>query len=191
MKNRLMVFATAVNLLKEIWSGLSKAPQAYTSKDTTMYLTFNAKGKSNSIQLVDANTKRIEGITNFDGNKLDPGRYIVIDGVRALAETAASTTVGTANWDSAPQVALKNSELVITQNEEIFRIPANEIFNLHRSNAVNNADDFREISHMPIIKPDAVYKIEWVFPNEGGVPGTVDTSLVRLEFRAHEFVITA
>lgn len=54
--------------------------------DRTQYLTFDGKGKSSVVLLIDSNTKKLVGETSFDANKLNKGRYFVIDGIRVLTE---------------------------------------------------------------------------------------------------------
>ena len=57
-------------------------PQATKLVDKTFYLNIKVDGMSGINQLVDANTKKIVGITNFDGNQLNSGRDVVIDAIR-------------------------------------------------------------------------------------------------------------
>jgi len=189
MKNRVQTLAQAITVLNTLLQAWGISYNSYVAKDTTMYLTFDAKGKGSIVQLVDPNTKKLEGTTNFDGNKLDKGRYLVIDGIRGLYE-ATELTVGAAKWESDAIAAIKNGELSIIQDGEIFNLPLTEVFNIHYAAANGNGDDFRDLSHFPTIRPETVFKIQWTFPYGVVVPANVTAALARIEFRCHEVVLS-
>lgn len=151
--------------------------------DKTMYLAFDGKGQGGIVELVDANTKKIEGITNFDGNKLNKGRYVVIDSLRVLGESTA-TDLGKAKWVSELHPALKNSELRIMQDGILLDMPVTDLHN--EGNGSSNDDDFRDIVTAPIIMPEVDFKYDWVFPKGETVPSSVTSSLVRIEARVIE-----
>lgn len=190
MKNRIQVLTLALAAVNAVASDADKnlvinsAPKVF---DTTKYLCADLEGRGGIVELVDANTKKIEGITNFDGNRLDSGRYVAIDGIRILAENTNALTINTANWTATPAAVLLNSELQIFQGEDLFTIPCSELFNLHKGASTSNDEDFRQISHIPVLKPDVPFKINWKFPNGSSLPTDSSyTGFVKLEFRCHE-----
>ena len=82
--------------------------------DRTQYITFDAKGKSSVVLLIDSNTKKLVGETSFDANKLNKGRYFVVDSARVLVEDQAGS-LNEANWKSDAHPAVLNSEFKISQ----------------------------------------------------------------------------
>lgn len=164
------------------------APNGFTAKDTTLYLTKNMKGTGGLEKLIDANTKKIDGVTNFDGNKLDKGRNYMIDSVRVRVDVAAAT-LDLATWKGTPTAAIKNAVLKVTQGEELFAIPLTDLFN--DATSTSNYDDFRVISHLPTIYGDKEYKIDLQYADGTSVPGGGGDPAcwLRVEFRAHEIYI--
>ena len=59
-------------------------PQPTKLVDKTFYINVKVDGMSGINQLVDSNTKKLVGVTNFDGNLLNSGRDVVIDSIRTL-----------------------------------------------------------------------------------------------------------
>ncbi|UUC45577.1 hypothetical protein [Flavobacterium cerinum] len=148
--------------------------------DKTMYFVFDAKGKSNILELIDADTKKIEGTTNFDGNTLNKGRYLVIDSLRVLGEDTA-TEFGKAKWKSELDPVSKNSELRIHQDGILVDMPVTDFHNEGQSSS--NDDDFRDIVTAPIIMPETVYGFTWNFPKGQTVSNTLTSALIRIEAR--------
>ena len=189
MKNRFTLYALALERFANFAEKTNlQVKNGYTLQDKNFYLNVDLKGKGGAIQLVDANTKKIDGITNFDGNRLNGGRHIIIDGIRYQAENTA-TTLGAATWDGTATPAVKNSVLKISQGKEILFVPVSDL--LVKDTATSNSDDFREISHLPIIAPDVDYKIEWQFPDGVSVLGDAGDPpcFGRLEFHTHEVFV--
>lgn len=186
MKNRVQILAAALIAFSAYAesNGIPQPAKGFSTKDTTMFITADLKGKGGAeVQLVDANTKRLDGITNFDGNKLTAGRNLVLDGVRVRYEDT-ELTVGAAKWNKAMHAAVLNSELVVSQGEELFILPLTDIYN--GGTGTNNGDDFRDLAHLPILKSNLEFKISLRFASGATVPANATSALFRLEFRATE-----
>lgn len=159
----------------------SNAPQRKRNIiDTTFYLNVDVKGASGIMNLVDSNTKRVVGITNFDGNALNAGREISIRGVRLLMGSKSETDIKNADYNFGyvtPEV--KNAELRIIQGE-------NRLIDMPVSDIVQFKDaDFRSLITNAFIKSQEDFRIELEFPKGVSVPTSV-SAFIRLEFRLAE-----
>ena len=94
--------------------------------DRTQYITFDAKGKSSVVLLIDSNTKKLVGETSFDANKLNKGRYFVVDSARVLVEDQAGS-LKEAHWKSEAHPAVLNSEFKIAQDEDLLLLPLSDL----------------------------------------------------------------
>ena len=151
--------------------------------DRTQYLTFDGKGKSSVVLLIDSNTKKLVGETSFDANKLNKGRYFVIDGIRVLTEDTA-TSLQEAKWKSEAYAAILNSEIKIAQDEDLLILPVSDL--VYTKNGSGEDNGFRSIASAPVIVPEKEINISWQFPQGVGVPVT-QTQFVRIELRGFEF----
>ena len=152
--------------------------------DRTQYITFDAKGKSSVVLLIDSNTKKLVGETSFDANKLNKGRYFVIDSIRILIEDTA-TNLHEAAWKSSAHGAIVNSELKIAQDEDLLLLPVSDL--LSQLFGINSGDNFRSIASAPVIVPEKEINISWQFPQGASVPTTKE-QFVRIELRGFEFL---
>ena len=151
--------------------------------DRTQYLTFDGKGKSSVVLLIDSNTKKLVGDTSFDANKFNKGRYFVIDGIRVLVEDKADS-FHESNWKSAPNSAILNSELKISQDEDLLVLPVSDL--VYTKISVGEDNGFRSIASAPVIVPEKEINISWQFPQGASVPSS-QTQFVRIELRGFEF----
>ena len=151
--------------------------------DRTQYLTFDGKGKSSVVLLIDSNTKKLVGDTSFDANKFNKGRYFVIDGIRVLIEDKA-TSLHESDWKGAPNSAILNSELKISQDADLLVLPVSDLVYTKISEGEDNG--FRSIASAPVIVPEKEINISWQFPQGASVPSS-QTQFVRIELRGFEF----
>lgn len=177
MQNRHQVLAIALNKLG--FNGISESGKTYLT-DKTFYLNVDLSGKGGGrAELVDSNTRRIEGITNFDGNKLNAGRDIVIDSVRFIEAVDGATSIQTAdfsNTDGKAHASLAHAELRVEQaGKVLIDLPLTD-FNKSDGDTVH----FRDISTMPILKAEEEFNIYLVLPNGVTVPAN---KYGRFEFR--------
>jgi len=105
-------------------------------KPTPSELFINTEFSSGgNVSLLDGNTTQQKGVTNFDGNRLENGRFFVIDGVTILyGEAAAGTKVWDVNYNKALPAVLQSSDFVVRQNGEIIvKLPVAAIENAKKS----------------------------------------------------------
>lgn len=177
MQNRNQVLATAVSKLG--FNGIAEAGKTELV-DKTFFLNVDLSGKGGGrSELVDSNTKRIEGLTNLDGNKLNTGRDIVIDSIRFIEAVDGATSITAAdfsNTDGKVCAQLAHAELKVEQNgKTLIDLPLTDI---------NKSDGdsvlFRSISTMPVLKSEYEFNISLILPNGVTVP---ENKFGRLEFR--------
>lgn len=153
--------------------------------DRTHYVTFDAKGKGSIVELLDSNTKKLVGTTTFDANKFNKGRFFIPDEIRVVVEGTA-TKVGEATWNSDADKAVVNSEIALSQDEEILTLPVSDL--LTKLGGGNDNQGFRVISSAPVLVPEKEIKLRWTFPNGVGVDNST-VQFVRVEMRGIEFFI--
>lgn len=147
-----------------------------TPSDTTLYVAFNASGVAGKVDLITANTKPVVGVTNFDGNKLNTGRNIVIAAARILYTTDGSELVSS-DWQNEDRLPaeLQNAEIVITQGgKSILSMPLTDL----------QGDKFqawRKFSDTPFIKNNEIIKMELQLPE--GVTAPIESGTVKSNIR--------
>jgi hypothetical protein len=139
-------------------------------KHRVMRHTFNSKGIAGGIvDVLDNNTKREVGITDFDGNKLPKGHYIVINAIAGYAETTAATPKA-ATWAGTPNVVLSNSNLIVEQDRKIIETAMQHIFNANLGKGAMQ-DDFYQLADGNVILPEQEFKVSLQAPT-----GTADSA---------------
>lgn len=122
------------------------------------------------------------GVTSFDANKFNKGRFFVLDAIRVLVESTASK-VEEATWKGTTDKAVINSELTFSQDEELITLPVSDL--LVSEPASLDFGGFRNISSSPVLVPEKEIHAKWTFPNGTSVASS--TQLVRIELRGFEF----
>ena len=104
-----------------------------------------------NVSLIDGNSTQQKGVTNFDGNRLENGRFFVIDGVTILyGEAADGTKVWDVTYNKALPAVLQSSDFVVRQNGEIIvKLPVAAIENAKKS----TEDYYRVLGALAVIEP--------------------------------------
>ena len=158
-------------------------PQPTKLVDKTFYLNLRVDGMSGINQLIDPNTKKIVGITNFDGNILNSGRDVVIDAIR-VQFTTKGQRIESADWQSRDTLPaeLQNADLRLIQtNDMLIDLPMTDV------QAFKN-EDYRPIATTPLLRAKEEFKLELEFPKGVTVPLAKEGTgmFLRLEFRVTE-----
>lgn len=156
-------------------------PQTTKLVDKTFYLNVRIDGMSGINQLVDANTKKLVGITNFDGNIFNSGRDVVIDSIRTLF-TSDGTSVENANWQNSERIPaqLQNADLRLIQtNDMLIDLPMTDTQSFKQ-------EDHRPIATTPLLRAKEEFKLELEFPKGVSVPSGKAPLFLRFEFRVTE-----
>lgn len=108
---------------------------------------FNAGG---NVPLLNGNSTQEVGVTNFDGNRLDNGRFFVAQAVTIkYGEAAAGKKVWEVNYNKKLPPELLASHFVARQNGEvIIKLPIVSI-----DNAKNSDEYYRRLGYLAIFEP--------------------------------------
>ena len=185
----------ALNSLLAFNNQGAKPKQGQTIIQDTAYYIVNALTGSGGIQkLITPNTKRDLGVTNFEGNKLNAGKFFTIDGVKisvAYAENGQPWRQSSVSNVVDYAQDLLDAELVVKQGERILiKLPVFDIVDSSRNPSSKDNMDFREISTFPVLAPNEPFEINIehksnaIYPTYD--PETIKVN-VRVDFRGHEF----
>lgn len=150
--------------------------------DTNKYLIVDISGASGIFPLMDSNTKKSVGVTNFDGNKLNAGRHLVIDGVK-IEKATGGTTKETATFlgNTTLPAELTNTEFRVEQKGLIpIDIPTLELNQRADSTFGIKARDF---STAPVLVASEEIGMFLQFPS--GVTAPLGT-IIRISFDVHQ-----
>jgi hypothetical protein len=132
-------------------------------RNHTLELKKEISGGS-TINLVDDNTVRLDGICSFDKNMLKNGRAFVFDKIAlGYASNAAAGKEGAVVYNSAAPVELQNAILVIKQEgREVSRIPVRNINNIATGFTAEN--EFMELDCLEYFVDGRAIEIQLIFP---------------------------
>jgi hypothetical protein len=133
MENRNPQLQRAIKVLGARQRQITNVVRPHATKlvDKTFYLNVRVDGMSGINELVDANTKKVVGITNLDGNQLNSGRDVVIDAIR-VQYTTRGEKIENADWQSRDTLPaeLQNAELRLIQtNDMLIDLPLTDVQN--------------------------------------------------------------
>lgn len=103
-----------------------------------------------NVSLIDGNSTQQKGVTNLDGNRLENGRFFVIEALTLLyGEAADGTKVWDVNYDKTLPAVLLSSDFVIRQNGEVIvKLPVAAI-----ENAKKTDDFYRVLGALAVLEP--------------------------------------
>ena len=103
-----------------------------------------------NVSLIDGNSTQQKGVTNLDGNRLENGRFFVIDGITILyGEDDASKKVWQVDYKKDLPAVLLSSDFVLRQNGEVIvKLPVSAI-----ENAKKTDDYYRLLGALAVIEP--------------------------------------
>ena len=120
-------------------------------KPTPSELYVNAQFTAGgNVPLLNGNSTQEVGVTNFDGNRLDNGRFFVIDAVTVkYGEADAGKKVWEVAYNKELPAELLASHLVVRQNGEVIvKLPISSIDNAKKSD-----DFYRKLGALAVIEP--------------------------------------
>lgn len=200
MKNR-------VELIQEKVSGrFSKAVQAGEvtlssdgnipkTADRILFVTGEITA-GGTIEFFEKITRKAEGVTNFDTNKLSIGRNGVATAVTleygtlvAASNTLAfEQTIGAVEFNKEAPALVKNA--VLTFEDDVKPLIKFPIYEIHNPNTTRTNDEkYRELGDLRLLKASTAFKCQIKFPETPGV--TLDSAsrhFVKLTIRVGETV---
>lgn len=138
-----------------------------------------------NVPLLSGNSTQEVGVTNFDGNRLDNGRFFVIDAVTLLyGEAAAGKKVWEVAYNKELPAELLASTLVLRQNGEVIvKLPIASI-----NNAKKSDEFYRRLGALALIEPTQTVEVTIESPAGSTItPATSgNKSFVQVLFKGFE-----
>ena len=152
--------------------------------DKVYYVNAKITGASNTISLIDANTKKIAGLTNFDGNVIGLGKAFPVSGIRLLYNKGNDTTKeGEVGYSSAMTLpgALLNAIVTLKQGSKVLlQLPVSDLYGFKMK-------EFRMVATLPVLRDKDPFELEIEMPNGIALPVTAGTQeFIRIEFKGVE-----
>jgi hypothetical protein len=156
--------------------------------DATEFIASKITGAGSGVTaLTKSSGNKSVGVQSFDGNKLDDAQHFVIDSIAldyGLEVTTDNKEVTDAGYSDSAPAELLSADLIIKQGSELVRIPVSEIHNLNTG--ATRSDDFRNISHMPIIEASKVFEIAIEFAEGISLSAGTNDHFVKVSLRGHK-----
>lgn len=117
-----------------------------------------------TIDLLDANTLRLDGICSFDKNSLAQGRAFVFDRIAInYATNAASSLEGELEYNTKAPKELQNALFVINQaGREVLRMPLRDLHNIQTGQ--NAADEYTQLKSLRYLVDNRDIEMQIKFP---------------------------
>ncbi|MFC7774085.1 hypothetical protein [Flavobacterium sp. GCM10027622] len=150
--------------------------------DTVKYIVVDISGAGGIFPIMDSNTKKKVGVCNFDGNKLNVGRHLVIDGIKIEKATAGSTPETaqfSGNTTLPPE--LSNTEFRVKQGESV-------PIDISTSDLNQRADStygikYREFTTAPVLVANEEMEMYLHFPASVAAPAN---TIIKVSFNCHQ-----
>ncbi|WP_277016509.1 hypothetical protein [Flavobacterium lindanitolerans] len=168
--NNLSFFSTAMQFLLLISSYLTQQLQtdiqrgSCTLDDQILELKKEITG-GGTIDLIDANAQKLDGICSFDKNSLNVGRAFIFDQL-ALGYATHATDSGLAgklSYNTAAPKELQNAVFILSQDgREVLRMPIRDINNI--GTGTNAEEEYKQLKSLRYLVDNREIKIQIKFP---------------------------
>ena len=119
--------------------------------------------------LVDSTTKKIDGISDFNENKFEPGKVLIVDRIKiAYDKDAGDGKEGDLGYQKTLPAAFRNAKLIFNQDGKLGEYPLSELANKYTGNSI--VDDYLILKHPVVLVGGQEFEFELVFAK-----GTTDT----------------
>lgn len=120
--------------------------------------------------LVDSDTKKVDGVSDFDGNKLVDYRALIVNAMKiGYSAHADAGKEAELDYKTVLPIALRNSRLKITQGGIIFDYPLSALGNPHTG--TNLKDDIVILPQSFVFVPNQSFEIELAYPKGAAIAG--------------------
>lgn len=150
--------------------------------DTVKYIVVDVSNASGIFPIMDSNTKKKVGVCNFDGNTLNVGRHLVIDGIKIEKATSGSTPE-TAQFigNTTLPGEFSSSEFRVEQYNSVpIDIPTIELS--QRAQSTYGAA-YREFTTAPVLVANEEIGMFLQFPAGVSVPAN---TIIKVSFNCHQ-----
>ncbi|WP_299681107.1 hypothetical protein [uncultured Tenacibaculum sp.] len=121
--------------------------------------------------LVDSTTNKIDGVSDFDKNKFEAGKVLIVDRIKiGYDKDPSEGKEGVLGYQKALPAAFRNAKLVIDQDGKLGEYPLSELVNKYTGNSVQ--DDYLVLKHPIVLVGGPEFVFELVFPKGVSDTGT-------------------
>lgn len=132
----------------------------------TVYVRKNATGASSSWNVIDENTKKVDGVSSISETKLPKNQAVVFDKIAVgFAEGDAAGKEGALDYSAATVPAiLRNANVVITQNgREVLDLPIADL--VKGETTATAGDNYHDLEGYHYLVDDQPMEMILRFPN--------------------------
>ncbi len=117
-----------------------------------------------TIDLLDANTLRLDGICSFDKNSLNVGRAFIFDQIALnYATDANSGMAGKVQYKTIAPVELQNAVFILNQDgREVLRMPIRDISNI--GTGTNAEEEYKQLKSLRYLVDNREIRAQIKFP---------------------------
>jgi hypothetical protein len=175
MTNNVLGHLTAVNFLTSVLVLLSSSLQAainnnsFSLEPTDLYVKKQIAGASGIYEILDANSKKLDGICSFDSDgRMETNRAAVFNRLTVRYGTGNETaSPGSIDYVDAIPAALANAELEIIQDgDQVLRKSVRSLFagDGDKDSFDKAGNDHAELASIRLLRDDKDIKINLRFP---------------------------
>lgn len=195
MKNSLQLLMTLQLVMSILGEHQTRLPEQFKASydagkikvmENVNYLRKQVIVGAGTVELLDANTAKIKGISDYDKNQLSADTVQIITDIR-VGYDATQTAVGKEallTYQSALPASVRSARLIIKQGGSVvYSMPLADLNNVHTGN--NNQDDYLSLA-IPVVlvgNIDTNFDIE--FP-VGATPDATNKEYFELAFKGYE-----
>ncbi|XRE42354.1 hypothetical protein ACIVBQ_000558 [Tenacibaculum discolor] len=125
-------------------------------------------------QLVDSNTVRVDGKSDFDKNKLNDDEVLIIQRIRVGYDKHATDSGLETQllYNKAVPASFRNASFRVRQGGSVlYEMPMSDLVNRYTGNSIE--DDYVDLANPIVLVGGTEFDFELVFP-EGATPDTVE-----------------
>lgn len=139
-----------------------------------------------TVPLLTGNSTQEVGVTNFDGNRLETGRFFIIDALTLLyGEAGADKKVWEVDYTKPLPAVLKSANFILRQNgETIIKLPISSIAQAQKNDSENG---YRRLGALALLEPNQTVEASIEFPAGSSItPSGNNKSFVSVLLRGFE-----
>lgn len=139
-----------------------------------------------SYPLIDAETVRLRGVSDFDKDHLPKNTVLIINELRiGYKADAAEGKEALLSYANAMPVSFRNAKLIVNQKGKLFDYPISELTNPHTGR--NREDDYVGLALPVVIVDEEDFQINIEFPKGAtAATGTNDKEYLEISFKGFE-----
>ncbi|CAL2104473.1 conserved protein of unknown function [Tenacibaculum sp. 190130A14a] len=161
-------------------------PNALKVLNNTSILRKEVEVGAGAIPLVDSNTRKVIGVSDFNENRLANDEVLIVEKIRVGYDVnAASGKETELTYQKTMPASFRNSILRLRQAGIVIgEFPMSDIQNKYTGNSMK--DDYLELKHPLVLVGGAEFDFEIVFPS--GATQATDKEYFELAFDGHKII---